>query len=205
MSDHDLLREAFATDERMAPDPAQVYARIEELGRTYKRRRRGAQVAGGAVLGAGLIAAAINLPGVLPASVSQEAPVTPAFAAAPAPAPSPTPSVDIRNLDAFFNAGYDLGDAIKLADIWKLPNDLTNVKAEAGRRLLAGETLPVKPSSKDNRSPKEVRQVEAFLHAGYDYADAVKLKKLWHTPDPYHAKVLGGKKLIAGETLPFKP
>ena len=45
----------------------------------------------------------------------------------------------------------------------------------------------------------------AFFAAGYDYADAVKLAKLWHTVDPYHAKIEGGKRLLAGQTLPIKP
>ena len=51
MTNHgDQLREAFETHESLAPDPAAVYARVQELSRNYKRRRRGAQIAGGAVL-----------------------------------------------------------------------------------------------------------------------------------------------------------
>jgi hypothetical protein len=33
----------------------------------------------------------------------------------------------------------------------------------------------------------------------------VKLAKLWKTEDPYAAKILGGKKILAGETLPIRP
>ena len=39
----DQLREAFETHEHLAPDPAAVYARVQELSRGYQRRRRGAQ------------------------------------------------------------------------------------------------------------------------------------------------------------------
>jgi hypothetical protein len=35
--------------------------------------------------------------------------------------------------------------------------------------------------------------------------DAVKLAKLWHLKDAYAAKVAGGEKLLAGQTLPIKP
>jgi hypothetical protein len=224
--DHgDQLREAFETHEHLAPDPAAVYARVQELARAYHRRRRGAQVASGAVLGAGLIAGAVNLPGLLPARPSDSATLL-APAAAPAPAtspsaPSPSPSAPSpfapspsappseaelqKQWDAYFAAGYDYDDAVKLAKIWNSKDEIGTVKAEAGRRLLAGETLPVKPSPDNVADAKEQRQVEAFFAAGYDVDDAVQLARLWKTADAYEAKVLGGRKLLAGETLPVKP
>src|SRR4051794_34201984 len=65
MTQHERqLREAFESHEHMTPDPAAVYARVQELSRTYRMRRRGAQIAGGAVLGAGLIAGGLVVPGV---------------------------------------------------------------------------------------------------------------------------------------------
>ena len=212
MIDHEeQLREAFETHEHLAPDPAAVYARVQELARKYKRRRRGAQAAGGAVLGAGLIAGAIQLPGLLPGrphdTVALVAPAD--TAATPSVSASPSEAELQKEWDAYFAAGYGYDDALKLANIWNLKEEVGAVKAEAGRRLLAGETLPIPPGPQDpgagGVSSKEAAQVEAFFAAGYTYDDAVKLAKLWKTPDPYQAKVEGGKKLLAGETLPIRP
>jgi len=219
------LREAFENHENLAPDPAAVYAQVQKLALTYKRRRRGAQVAGGAVLSAGLIAGVINLPGMLPGgspdTVSAGAP-----AAAPSsstiPSPSVTPSASSEELArqwaAYFAAGYDYDDAVRLASLWGISGKerVGQAKAEAGRRLLAGETLPFphvpgNPSAPSSTpaggsgNTTETKRVAAFFGAGYDYNDAVKLADLWHTTDPYAAKIMGGKKLLAGETLPFAP
>jgi hypothetical protein len=218
---NEQLREAFETHEALAPDPAAVYARVQELARTYKRRRRGAQAAGGAVLGAGLIAGAINLPALLPAE-----PATTVTMVAPGAAPTTSPSPKLspsapalspaeqklqRQWDAYFGAGYGYDDAVKLAEIWHSKTDIGAVKAEAGRRLLAGQKLPIKPgpetpaSGSSGVGSTEAARVDAFFAAGYDYNDAVKLAKLWKQSDPYQAKVLGGKKLLAGDTLPIRP
>jgi hypothetical protein len=210
MTDHgDQLREAFETHERLAPDPAEVYDRVRDLARTYHRRRRGVQAAGGAVLGAGLIAGGIQLPSLL----QNSGPAQPTVAVVPAGAKptATTPPSDAENQkawDAYFQAGYGYDDAVKLAKIWHSKGDIGQVKAEAGRKLLAGEKLPIKPGPETPANPgpsKEETQVTAFFAAGYDYHDAVKLAKLWHTVDPYHAKILGGKKLLAGGTLPIRP
>jgi hypothetical protein len=48
-----------------------------------------------------------------------------------------------RQLDAFFKAGYDMGDAATLAKIWK--KTVYQSKLEGGKRVLAGQTLPIKP------------------------------------------------------------
>jgi len=214
------LREAFETHENLAPDPAAVYAQVQKLALTYKRRRRGAQAAGGAVLGAGLIAGAITLPGLLPGGTKDPVAVV-APAAAPLPSVSSSASAEeeqARQFAAYFAAGYDYDDAVKLANLWGIsgPESVGLAKAEAGRRLLAGETLPFPhlpgspstPGSEPTGNPgdtAEAKRLEAFFGAGYDYADAVKLADLWHTTDPYAAKIMGGKKLLAGETLPFEP
>jgi hypothetical protein len=214
VTDHgDQLREAFQTHEDLAPDPAAVYARVQELARTYRWRRRGAQAAGGAVLGAGLIAGAINLPGLLPAgsngTVAVVAPAAGPAVASPTPSMSPTLSPSEMKLEkewnAYFGAGYDYDDALKLAKIWHLKGDVGAVKAEAGRRLLAGQKLPIKPQPQNVVPAKEAARVNAFFAAGYDYNDAVKLAKLWKTADPYHAKIEAGKRLLAGDTLPIRP
>jgi hypothetical protein len=208
--DHgDQLREAFETHENLAPDPAAVYARVQELARTYRRRRRGAQAAGGAVLSAGLIAGVINLPGLLPGrpndSVTMVAP-----AAAPTSSTPPSDAELQKDWDAYFAAGYGYADALQLAQIWNSTDDVGTVKAEAGRRLLAGETLPIQPGPEDDPSsaavdPQEKSELTAYFAAGYDYNNAVQLAKLWKIADPYQAKVEAGKKLLASETLPVRP
>ncbi|MEV4703990.1 hypothetical protein [Actinoplanes sp. NPDC049316] len=224
IDNEDRLREAFESHEHLAPDPAQVYARVQELSRSYAWRRRGLQVAGGTVLGAGLVAGVLNLPSILPAGpggndgamvAPAAAPQTPSLAPSRKPqleaSPEPT-DPDQKQYDAYFNAGYDYDDALKLAKKWKMKSDddhIGAVKVRAGQWLLDGKKLPVKPSndpdSPDVTTPKEEQQVNAFFRAGYDYDDAARLAKMWKKATPYEAKVAGGKKLLAGESLPFQP
>ena len=221
----DRLREAFESHEHLAPDPAKVYARVQELSKAYVWRRRGAQTAGGIVVGAGLIAGVLNLPSILPAGPADNSGAMVAPAAAPAvpsvsPSPSrparppieqsPEPDPDQKQYDAYFNAGYDYDDAVKLAKKWKMDKeDIGAVKVRAGQWLIDGKRLPVRPSNDpddaDVVTPKEEQQVNAFFNAGYDYDDAVKLAKMWKKPTPYEAKIAGGKKILAGETLPIQP
>ena len=205
------LREAFEAHENLTPDPAEVYARVQELSRTYHRRRRGLQAAGGAVLGAGLIAGAVNLPALLSTLPgNSSAPAAAQVGAAPSLSSSQSQAERDKDWAAYFAAGYGYDDAVKLATLWHLNvNDIGSVKAEAGRRLLAGETLPIKPGPESGGSPsvdtREQAEVQKFFDAGYNYNDAVKLAKLWKLSDPYQAKILGGEKLLAGETLPIRP
>jgi hypothetical protein len=226
------LRETFETHETLAPDPAAVYARVQELARLYKRRRRGAQVVGGAVLGAGLIAGAVALPSALsrssggvgiaapaaaPASAGLSASAAPSVALSPSLAGSPSagssvyPSELEREWAAYFAAGYGYDDAVRLAALWHTSQDIGQVKAEAGRRLLAGETLPVSPhpnpttpQTPDPSASADELALTAFFNAGYVWDDAVQLATLWKLADPSEAKVVAGKKLLAGETLPIK-
>jgi hypothetical protein len=51
----------------------------------------------------------------------------------------------------------------------------------------------------------EAKRIDAFFAAGYDYNDAVKLARLWKSKDAYQAKIEGGKRLLAGQTLPIRP
>lgn len=206
----DQLRQTFEAHEHLAPDAIAVYARVQELSKTYQRRRRGAQAAGGAVLGVGLIAGGMNLPG---SGGARPAVVVAAPAAAPAatttPPPSPASPAEVeKQLAAYFTANYGPDDARELARIWNLQSeDLLSVKAEAGRRLLADEVLPVEPSGgvPEPADPTRTKRIDAFFAAGYDYADAETLSKLWKTDDTFDAKALAGKKLLAGETLPIQP
>jgi hypothetical protein len=204
VTDHaEQLRQAFETHETLAPDPAAVYARVQELARIYKRRRRGAQAAGTAVLGAGLIAGTIHLPSVLAGPANVPAGQVPSVAA----------SYSQTDLDkdwaAYFAAGYGYDDALRLAALWHTDRSIGLVKAEAGRRLLAGETLPIpphpNPSVTESSGPADAAALRAFLDAGYVWDDAVQLAGLWKLPDPAAAKVVAGKKLEAGEKLPIEP
>ncbi|MGK5682658.1 hypothetical protein [Actinoplanes sp. URMC 104] len=210
---HDQLREAFETHEHNTPDPAAVYARVQELSQKYKRRRRGAQIAAGGVLGAGLIAGGINLPAFLPASNST---ATPAAVQPAGPLPSATPSADPvalleQRVDAYYDAGYGYDDAGRLAKLWKLSDDdRVAVKAEAGRRLLLGETLPIKPQPdapavEETISPTDQKRYDAFFGAGYTWTEAEKLARIWHLSDPSKAKLEAGKRILAREELPVKP
>ena len=47
-------------------------------------------------------------------------------------------------LNAYFAAGYDYQDAVRLGQIWH-ESDTDQVKAEAGRKLEKGEQLPIAP------------------------------------------------------------
>jgi hypothetical protein len=208
VTDHgDKLREAFETHETPAPDPAAVYARVQELSRTYRRRRRAAQAAGTAALGAGLIAGAIQLPSML-ARPSGDA----GFGASASVVPSVASSYPEAELEkgwaAYFAAGYGYDDAVRLAALWHTDKNIGLVKAEAGRRLLAGETLPLarRPDSSVPATPDtNAAAANAFFNAGYVYEDAVRLAGLWRLSDPLSAKIAAGRKLEAGETLPIKP
>ncbi|GAA0461460.1 hypothetical protein Ade02nite_15990 [Paractinoplanes deccanensis] len=208
----DQLREAFAAHEHNTPDPSAVYARVVELSGRYKRRRRGAQIAAGGVLGAGLIAGAVNLPAFLPGGSGGGSAAGIPAAAAPAVSPSSAPSdAELQaRWQAYADAGYGLGDAEKLAKLWHLSAANPGaVKAEAGRRLLLGETLPVKPHPdvvpEDTTTPEQQKQFQAFFDAGYVWEDAEKLAGLWNLSDPPAAKLEAGKRLLAGDTLPVQP
>src|SRR5476649_1340236 len=172
--DADQLREAFVAHEYLAPDAADVIAVVHEKARRYRRRRRAAQGAGGAVLGAGLVAGTVAAPGWLNAtsarhsgsSISLAAP-SPQPTATASASPSPlTAAQQEQALNAYFAAGYDYNDALALAQLWHLSGDPTTIKAEAGRRLLAGQTLPFKPSAAGVATVAEDGDLNAFFAAG---------------------------------------
>nr|WP_221374281.1 hypothetical protein [Actinoplanes polyasparticus] len=211
MTDRNQLREAFESHEHNTPDPSAVYARVQELSQKYKRRRRGAQIAAGGVLGAGLIAGAINLPAFLPANNAANNTAAGVPAAAPAsPSADPEKQRDAQ-LEAYYDAGFGYDDAGRLAKIWKLSDDnRVAVKAEAGRRLLLGETLPIKPQpdapvEEETTRPMDDARFTAFFNAGYTWTEAEKLAKIWKIADPSDAKLEAGKRLLAGQELPVKP
>jgi len=217
--DADQLREAFVAHEYLAPDAAEVLAVAHVRARAYRRRRRAAQGAGGAVLGAGLVASSVAAAGWLPnnngrhggSTISMAAPAplpSPTALTTPTPVASPSPLTSAQQdqaLSAYFAAGYNYNDALALAQLWHMTGDPSTIKAEAGRRLLAGQTLPVKPSVASVANATDDADVNAFFAAGYTYEDAVGLAGLWKISDPYQAKIDAGTKLLAGDTLPIAP
>jgi hypothetical protein len=205
----DKLREVFAAHQDQTPDPAAVYARVQELSRKYQKRRRGAVVAGSAFVGVGLIAGAAQLPAVLSAGGGQGVGSGMVSGAQPAVV-SVAPTFSERQaLDAYFDAGYDYEDAMRLAVLWNKKADAYAIKAEAGRRLLAGETLPF-PATPDEDVPEtpdplNEKALDAYFDAGYVYEDAVRLAQIWKLTDPGDAKLRAGKMLLAHKKLPIRP
>jgi hypothetical protein len=219
---HNQLREAMVAHEHLAPEPDAVYARVQELAKSYKRRRLIAQTAGGAVLGAAALVGAFQIPNLIPGQTAPSGgtaivqPAAPQVSASPSTPGAPTavepPGEDDSPFtkqeqtarDKYFAAGYGVSEAEKLGKIWKL-KDIDDVKIKAGKELLAGHKLPVKAPAEGVQSAKEEAQVNAFFEKGYDVDDAVQLAKLWKLPSAYDAKIAGGKKILNGETLPIKP
>ena len=202
--DNDLLRETFVAHEHLAPDPADVYARVQQIAKGYRLRRIGMQAAGGAVLTAGLVAGAIQLPQFLPGKDGTNA------AAPAASAVAGTADDTKAALEAFDKVGYQTADLKVLAAAWKMkfetPADIEAVKIEAGKRLLAGEKLPAPAGVVDFLTPEERAAVDEFYRQGYSYTDAVNLMKVWKLKgdDAYTGKIAGGQALLEGKKLPIK-
>jgi hypothetical protein len=151
------LRDAMEEHEYLAPDQATVWARIELLAQIYRRRSLILRSAGSVVLSAGLVAGLVQMhtfieggvtalpPAASPSAGPSPAPTIRPKAPRTAPTKSPTPAPGEREMNAYFEAGYGWKDAEKLARLWHI-RDPTDAKVEGGRRLLAGERLPVRPS-----------------------------------------------------------
>lgn len=200
----DQFREVFAAHEHLAPHMGAVYLGSQALYRKYMRRRRGAQVVGGAVLGAGLFAAGTNLPASLLPGAAPPVPTrisTPPMAVPSSVPTSLSPAELTRDLAAFDQAGYGYDDAAELATLWHTGAKVGYVKAEAGRLLLAGQTLPIRPHPDPSAAASAA--AVAFGDAGYTSEDAARLAEMWHLNSPSDAKVAGGTKLEAGKRLPF--
>jgi hypothetical protein len=225
MNHQEQLHAAMKAHEHLAPEPTEVYARVQELAKTYRRRRLIAQSAGGAVLGVAAIVGAFQLPGLIPGDTAPSGGVTIVQPAGPAPSPavpghSAVPSSAVPGFSAgedpeftpaerkarekYFASGYGLDEAEKLSKLWK-NDDITAVKTLAGQRLLDGRKLPVQPPEQAVEDARDSERARAFFAEGYDVDDAAKLAELWRLPSPHDAKVEGGKRIMAGESLPFRP
>lgn len=220
MNHQDQLREAMKAHEHLAPEPAAVYARVQELAKSYRRRRLIAQTAGGAVLGAAVITGAFQFPNLFPGETAPSGGVPIVQPAASPTSKAPPPRVvpssvpgaedptftaaEERARDKYFAEGYSAEEAETLGKLWKM-KDIDDVKTKAGQLLLAGKKLPVRPSAAGVTDASEEAQTRAFFDEGYDVDDAAALARLWKLPTPYDAKVAAGKKILAGETLPIQP
>jgi hypothetical protein len=195
--DRKILVDTFDAHTDMSVDTADVLARVDAISRSRRRNRWVVQATGASLATVSLVAGGIALPGLLTDSAPHGRPATVRVAAQ-----GNAEHTQAQELNAFFDAGYIYGDAVKLATLWNETN-ITRVKAEAGQKLLDGETLPVQPSG--DPVPPADKDVEAFFSAGYDYNDAVTLAGTWHTTNAYQAKVKAGKKIENGEALPIPP
>ncbi|MCM4082822.1 hypothetical protein [Paractinoplanes hotanensis] len=161
MCDHEeRLRYAMEEHEYLAPDQATVWARIELLAQIYRRRSLILRSAGSVVLSAGLVAGLVQMhtfiqggvaalpPAATPSAAVPQSPAATTRPPAPriAPTRSPPPAPGELEMDAYFEAGYGWTEAEELARLWRF-RDPSDAKVEGGRRLLAGERLPIRPSS----------------------------------------------------------
>jgi len=152
------LRDAMEEHEYLAPDQATVWARIELLAQIYRRRSLILRSAGSVVLSAGLVAGLVQMHTFIQGGVTALPPVatpsaglsqSPAVTIRPhaprtTPTKSPSPAPGQLEMDAYFEAGYGWTEAEMLARLWHF-RDPAEAKVEGGRRLLAGERLPVRP------------------------------------------------------------
>ena len=206
----DRLSEAFTAHEHLAPNPMDVLERAGVLARSYRRRRRAVRATGASVLGAGIVAGGVALPGLkwqqgsgvgtagVPAAASGNS--------LPVASGAAVNYSQQQELAEYFADGYNYDNAVALAALWH-ETDIDKVKADAGLKLLQGVTLPVVPSGTPEPAQQKAQEqaMNAFFAAGYGYDDAVTLSTLWHESDISQVKVDAGQKLLEGQTLPIGP
>jgi hypothetical protein len=202
MTPHEIdeLSETFSAHELLASDADVVLTKSREIAQHMRRRQWVLRTTGTVAVTAAVVAGAVTLPGVVGGTPHDTALVQPAAGGG---APAAKPHTTDQELLAFFNAGYVYQDAQQLAQLWHSTGDIAAVKAEAGGKLLDGETLPVAPSG--TPATADDLAFQAYFNAGYDYDDALTLGKMWHKSDVSQIKIDAGKKLENGEQLPIQP
>jgi hypothetical protein len=68
-----------------------------------------------------------------------------------------------------------------------------------------GRSTIVNAASDGSDEHTQAQELSAFFNAGYVYADAEQLAKLWNQTDITRVKAEAGGKLLDGETLPVQP
>ncbi len=211
------LRREMAAAVQDVEAPAWLPAAARRGGRRRANRRR-------ALLAAPAAAAAVGAVGVASwggwSRPGETSVVSPAASGAPAVQPDVRTSAgpaggqealqeaaraaveQARALEAYFAAGYDYDDAVALGRSWNV--EPGEAKATAGADLLAGRPVPLEPTGEPYVAAPADEELVAYFGAGYGYADAVELGRLWNV-EPAEAKTTAGAHLLAGEELPFEP
>ncbi len=212
-----LVHRAASSRAALAPDVEVLQRRVQvALGRRARRRR--AVAAGGAALAvAGLVGgpaaleqtgalSRVALPGatgtrlVAPPAPSPSSPSPSASDPSETTCPGPVAAADGPAVDAFVGSGYTLDDAWALAHLWDRP--CAEAKVAAGRRLAAGEPLPVEAGSSGVHQQADPAAEAAFSDAGYDGEDAARLARLWGYTDPAQARLKAGRLVLEGTAPP---
>ncbi|MCI2237143.1 hypothetical protein MN205_01370 [Kineococcus sp. TRM81007] len=202
------LRREMAAAVQDVESPAWLPAAARKGGRRRANRRR-------VLLAAPATAAAVGAVGVASwggwSRPGETSVVSPAAPGAPAAQPGGQEArqeaaraavEQARALEAYFAAGYDYDDAVELGRSWNV--EPGEAKVSAGADLLAGRPVPLEPTGEPYVGAPADEELVAYFGAGYGYADAVELGRLWNV-EPAEAKTTAGAHLLAGEELPFEP
>lgn len=203
------IARSMRSREVLAPDPAQVAARVEaqlaartsaDRAVTRLRGSRGVRIAA-----AGVVTSTLAVAGAGAAAAgnpySPMARTVENVAQAVGLDWTAMPDGYTRaQHDAFWAAGYESQDLDALQALWG--TDLTETKARAGQMLLDGQPPPVAPGSVPADEPPE--QLDALWDAGYRYDDAVALAELWGV-DVVEAKARAALDVVEGRALPLPP
>jgi len=213
----DLERRLVAALHRQAataPDVDEVRRGAAAAGARRRRRRRAGTGVALAVVGLGALVAPLAddvLRSVHPDEVTAaDGPA--ALGDPPPPLPwavpgdgvplTPGETIDLEDVAAFYEAGYDYDDAAELARLWGRPGAVGSAKATAGAKLQAGLELPVAPGS----APAHVDPAEAslaYVNSGGTVQGALELAELWQMPSGYQAAQKAGRALLGDEQPPI--
>jgi hypothetical protein len=222
MVDDDVIHGALSEIAGTAVDPQLVLDRIHRARARRRWVHQAATVTGAGLAVGGLFAGVswlheagreAGLPPEGSPAVSVSAPpsasrTTTAAPASPRPAGGPSRSdvtVPVALQRAFDGAGYHSADALTLASLWRT-DDPTLAEAVAGRAILDGKPLPIRPGEAATSDSKDLTDVliGRYFAEGLDYTDANELARHWNVSDIYTAKVLAGQMIQDGRVAEVK-
>jgi hypothetical protein len=108
-----------------------------------------------------------------------------------------------EKLKAYFAAGYDYQDAVRLARYWANGTTPFRAKVRTGGLVINPGKFGVPFGPK--ATPWTVSQDVAlgtFFNNGYDVNEAIFLAEQWHMTNLSNVKVRAGRKILAGIKLP---
>ncbi|QWS34967.1 hypothetical protein [Curtobacterium aetherium] len=112
-------------------------------------------------------------------------------------------SPEVKDINAYYAAGYGYEDALDLAVLWNAA-DRNHAKTTAGAQLLAGQQLPFGPGQGFARSYTEDQQLRAFALAEPDDPGlADRLAASWKV-STHDAKVKAGGLALANKPVPLE-